>query len=335
MKRRFDQVLVFCPDATTGGPEALHQLVDSINRQGGQAKLVYTGPQSEFSIKDSVISCSLHPDSIAYKTYQRYSPEVLSTTKVTENSLLIFPEISVDLAWAVRCGLPCSVACWWLALHDLANTHDELWCRDFMNGVIQFNQSYYAFEHLHSRRAPAIVPLFDYTDRNFVRYGLIELEGTKRTAKRPRSIAYFPRKGRELANEFFKQVELKGLEIEPLAIENMTKDEVMTALGSSVIYIDFGHHPGKDRVPREAAAVGNVVLIHRVGAGRPFQDHSIDEDYKFDKDDIKSGKLIETVEAILNNPSRHLLNQRFYRQKIFLEPAEFDLQVRQFFFCSL
>jgi len=102
MSPRFDQVLVFCPDATTGGPEALHQLVGAVNRQGGTAKLVYTGPQSNYRISDGIVRCELDPMSIAYRAYKRYAPIAVTETRITANSLLIFPEISVDFAWAVH-----------------------------------------------------------------------------------------------------------------------------------------------------------------------------------------------------------------------------------------
>jgi hypothetical protein len=177
------------------------------------------------------------------------------------------------------------------------------------------------------------VPLFDYTDRNFVRQGLIHLEGAKPFNKTPRSLAFFPRKGRELAEQFFQSVH--AADITPLAIDNMSKDEVVEALSSSEIYIDFGHHPGKDRVPREAAAVGNIVLLHKAGAALHYSDHPIDDLYKFDRHDIETGSLRVVIETILHDPATHLANQLFYRQKILLERAEFDLQVRQFFFGGL
>ena len=131
---RFDQVLVFCPDATTGGPEALHQLVESINRQGGVARLVYTGPASKYGILDDIAWCDADSKSIAFIEYQKYSPIALTETVVTPGSILVFPEIYVDFAWAVHSLMRCSVAVWWLAVHDIGGAHDAGWVKRFMAG---------------------------------------------------------------------------------------------------------------------------------------------------------------------------------------------------------
>lgn len=335
MNPRFDQVLVFCPDATTGGPEALHQLVGSVNRQGGTARVVYTGPQSKFQILDGVVRCEFDPRSIAFHAYKKYSPVALTETSITPNSLLVFPEISVDFAWAVHSLMRCTVACWWLAVHDITAAHDKAWCNRFMQGPIQLYQSYYAMEFLRSHGAASMFPLFDYTDRNFVRRGMLENESGRTDSKVPKSIAFFPRKGGALAARFFEGLKDSGVDFVPIAIENMTKAEVMEALAKSQVYIDFGHHPGKDRVPREAAAVGNIVVLRNAGAGRVFCDHGVDNAYRFDDGDVMSGALAAVVQTILDDPAKHTTSQQYYRQRIYLEREEFDLQVRQFFFSTL
>jgi hypothetical protein len=333
MRCRFDRVVVFSPDTTTGGPEALHQLVDSVNRQGGEAMLVYTGPQSKFFIKDGVIECSFDSNSIAFKTYRRYHPVTFSSFEVTKKSLLIFPEIYKDLAWTAHCCLPGAVACWWLAVHDLRAGRDKDWCDFFLKNVIHICQSHYAMQYLLGDGAEIVVPIFDYTDLNFVRRGLISIDGDAPAGRKPRTIAYFPRKGGDLASLFFDRVKDSG--IVPVPIDNMSKNEVMETLGSTEIYVDFGHQPGKDRVPREAAAVGNVILLQRMGAGLHYLDHNLDGQYKFDRSDVGSGSLYNTIEAIFGDLASHLDRQRYYRQKVFLEKDEFDLQVRQFFFSEL
>lgn len=333
MRQRFDQVLVFCPDAATGGAEALHQFADSINRQGGKARMVYTGPSSRYAVNDRVIECVVDRPSIALRAYRRYNPQVLTSAEITERTLLVFPEIKADLAWAMRSCLPCQVACWWLAVHDLGLTHDEKWCSSFVQNVIQMYQSQAALDQLRKRGALTVVPMYDYTDRKFVRLGRIHAESDTRAPKIARSIAYFPRKGGDMATGFFEKC--GAIELAPIRIENMTKAQVMDALSSSQVYIDFGHQPGKDRVPREAAAVGNIVLLHRMGAAVGYLDHSIDEMYKFDWADIETGALRALVSEILKNPQTHRERQAHYRQKIALEQVEFDLQVRQFVFQSL
>ena len=40
MQKVFGDVLIFCPEAKTGGPEAMHQLGCQIARHGGSARMV-------------------------------------------------------------------------------------------------------------------------------------------------------------------------------------------------------------------------------------------------------------------------------------------------------
>ena len=49
-------------------------------------------------------------------------------------------------------------------------------------------------------------------------------------------------------------------------IQNMTPVEVASLLGRSKVYIDFGAHPGRDRIPREAALCGCVVITGTQGS---------------------------------------------------------------------
>ena len=47
------------------------------------------------------------------------------------------------------------------------------------------------------------------------------------------------------------------------------------------IYIDFGEHPGKDRIPREAAANGCCVITNRKGSAAYAEDVPIPDQFKF------------------------------------------------------
>ena len=59
-------------------------------------------------------------------------------------------------------------------------------------------------------------------------------------------------------------------DVDFVPIRDMNKAQVRDALFGARLYIDFGHHPGKDRVPREAAVAGAVVLLREAGAAKAF-----------------------------------------------------------------
>ena len=57
-------------------------------------------------------------------------------------------------------------------------------------------------------------------------------------------------------------------QVEFVPINNMNKQEIMETLTRSDLYLDLGHFPGKDRLPREAILLGCPVLLAKRGSAR-------------------------------------------------------------------
>jgi hypothetical protein len=82
----------------------------------------------------------------------------------------------------------------------------------------------------------------------------------------------------------------------------MTRDQITQTLSNTKVFLDFGHHPGKDRVPREAALCGAIPVIRREGAARFEQDVPlpssllVETDVFFDNEALKA-KLVSVIEA--------------------------------------
>ena len=325
---RFSQVALLCSESITGGPEALHQLAYTINRHGGNAQMAYFGGKSRVHLLADRILGEMDPDTPSLPAYAAYEPRPLKEMVFGTDTLLVFPEISVQQAREVSAG---NKAVWWLSVDNALNQNPNLRYQSYLDylfadtSLVHFYQSDYARDFLVSSGARRIHPLFDFTDANFLR-------PAAETSTRTGRVAYFPRKGGDKAALFVAQSQAAA---DPLAfapIENMTKAQVKQTLESCAVYIDFGHHPGKDRVPREAACAGAVVLLHEQGAAKFFADHPLDPDHIFSLADIQSGRLQARVREIIANPQPHLDAQRYYRQKIWMEREEFDLQVKTFFF---
>ncbi|MBW3558864.1 MAG: hypothetical protein KY449_03705, partial [Proteobacteria bacterium] len=94
----------------------------------------------------------------------------------------------------------------------------------------------------------------------------------------------------------------------------------------------FGHFPGKDRTPREAAASGSVILIHRRGAGAQHEDFPIGERYKFNEQDVLSGALNELVTSVLREPGPAWRDQAPFRDSIRKEKLVFDGEIARLVF---
>ena len=329
MKLVFEEVALLCPEGFTGGPEALHQLSYMINSLGGTAGLAYYGGRSAVNLagnaQQGTLMCSIDPERPTQKAYEKYRPRTISEMALNANKLLIFPEILVSSALAVPF---CQRAIWWLSVDNSYISDPRINYQSYRDGIfgdstlMHFYQSDYAREFLAKNRARNVYPLFDYTDEIFLESAKMNINAKKD------QIAFFPRKGAELARELITAA--PGLHLAP--IENMSRTQVKETLENSAIYIDFGHHPGKDRVPREAAVSGAVVLLHDKGAGSIFADHPLDRDYLFSLADIRDGRLLSRINEILANYGEHFARQRYYRHKVRLEKEEFCQQVKTFFF---
>ena len=66
----------------------------------------------------------------------------------------------------------------------------------------------------------------------------------------------------------------------PLA--GFNREQLATKFLESKLYIDFGHHPGKDRLPREAGIHGCCVITGLYGSASNAFDVNIPPAYKID-----------------------------------------------------
>ena len=101
-------------------------------------------------------------------------------------------------------------------------------------------------------------------------------------------------------------------------------------LNQSKFFIDFGHHPGRDRIPREAVSQGSKVLIMKEGAAKNKLDVNINNDYKFTEYNLDNEmKILEflTINKILD---KNWYNVKAYLKKINNDKIEMKKQIKQF-----
>ena len=98
----------------------------------------------------------------------------------------------------------------------------------------------------------------------------------------------------------------------------------------SKIYVDFGHHPGKDRIPREAAANGCCVITNKKGSAAYNQDVPIPDGYKFDDLIASLDEIDVLLYEICDNFADHMKDFDSYREMIKSEKAKFDKDVITF-----
>jgi hypothetical protein len=92
-------------------------------------------------------------------------------------------------------------------------------------------------------------------------------------------IAVNPFKGAELFGTF-KSL-FKG-EVIFVELKGMTTARIAQSLSESDLYLDLGHFPGKDRIPREAILEGCPVFLAKRGAARNEIDFPLSSEFKVD-----------------------------------------------------
>ena len=112
----------------------------------------------------------------------------------------------------------------------------------------------------------------------------------------------------------------------------MSRSEVVELLRSAKVYIDFGSHPGKDRIPREAASLGCCVITNLTGNASNFDDIPIKAEYKID---AKMANLYKIRKQILNcfeNYDNLVCDFSYYRSIIMAEKSKFIFDLRKFLY---
>jgi len=313
------RVIVCCSKGTSGGPELLHQLVDELRSNGREAYIAYYPFGTPFSCPD------------AYKKYD--TPQAQLTDE--PGTFVVVPETATWIAKSIKNA---RVGVWWLSVDNyfLASHNSKI--KDLylrykslirarlpifrIRNLLHFSQSFYA-ERFLQNFSIASHQLTDYlSDAHFAN----RFSGD--TGGKEDIVAFNPLKGHKKTHLLIK----KYPEIEFVPIQNMTSQEVAALLRRAKIYIDFGHHPGKDRPPREAAMAGCCIITGRSGSARYQEDLPILEKYKLDDTTAAYVKDFGVLaESIFKNFPTHVQEFEGYRLKILNEPEVFKQQVKAIF----
>ena len=334
----------------SGGTELLHQLVFHLRESLFLNAHLYYPFDGE----------AIHP------FYQKYKNTFVNTIEDNKSNILIYPEA----AWIINIVNKYEnirKCMWWLSVDNFylsyifgsrkrfffqraINKLFKLWGREpifdlvdlayqkyFINNGFKPNQflkdfilkadfhlaqSYYAINHLKNIGIPheKIFYLSDYLNENFLN---IKTDLTKKE----NIVAYNPKKGLSFTTKIIKYAS----EIKFVPIINMTRQEVIKTLQKAKVYIDFGNHPGKDRLPREAAILGCCVITGKRGSAKYFKDVPIPEEYKFEDKEKNIPLIVEKIKDCFKNFEMHYKNFENYRKIIKNEPEKFIKDLKSIF----
>lgn len=334
-----DTIYLLTPNGQTGGIELLYQLGDYLQKKGEKVKLLF------FEKK------SLYHEIDAYKKY-RVEKVFLEETSKGETGIIVVPEA---LASYIAC-LPNMVKyCWWesvdnyyqripnffdsISLIGLPRTIWHYW--KSIRGLFLGNrrptlkkidkvvckhlvQSEYARRHLLKKgvKSSKIFSLSDYISDDF-----LSLDSIENADYRKPIVVYNPKKGKL----FTSKIIAFNPDICFVPIQNMNNVQIRDLFFSSKVYIDFGNHPGKDRLPREAAICGCCIITDRVGAANNDVDIPIPSRYKISAKKSNLSKIRQEILRIFIDYQFAKGDFKKYRENIQGEKDLFFKEVNEIF----
>lgn len=282
----------------TGGPENIHQVCSTLKKNGYDAKIFYG---------DGILK---HPDK-----FQKYENDAVSEVIVDDETLFVFPEFLEARRFK---NLKCKKALWWLSID---NSPDRM--QQDLAGYLKdcgvnycFAQCKYAYDYLTSRGVENVYMVPDYVNVDY-------LQKERSQQKRNPWILFNPKKGIEFTAKIIEKC--KDLTFVP--IQNMTNEEVLNLMDKSMIYIDFGNHPGKDRIPREAAMRDLVVIVGKKGSAANDVDVPLPADLKFDVAESQLDAISEKLHQCIRDYSSEHARLEKYKQMVRDELQTFECNV--------
>jgi hypothetical protein len=285
-------VVVMSPLHYTGGPEALHQLDHALRAAGIESSMQYQGFRDELVRKDFA---------------HRYGCSE-SSGEVNPDAILIIPETENPRIWRERGWR--RIVVWWLAAARFYPLQDYQRC-------FHIFQSSYAANH---RAAEGIVGRM-VTD--YLRAEHFTPSALRPSCERPNVIACNRRSAAWLV---LAVPDLSGVSLE--IIEHCTPERVTKILRRARYYLDVGWHPGRDRMPREAAMLGCVVLCGRQGSAGFPDDMPLADELRIH--DAQPSSLASCIAQCEQNPERVTVAMDRYRTWITQQKPRFHAEVACF-----
>ena len=324
------KIYVVCPPYyVTGGTELLHQFVYKLKSISDlEVFIYYPNVDWKFEVKP-----------IPSKFEKYILNNWTDSIKDSEENIIIFPETLANLAL----NFPKSIKfLWWLSVNNFYKTlnisyNDKTSIKNLLKKIIgkypydflpkvfngnlfkfHFVQSTYAKEHLLKKKIMNVFELTDYLSSDY-------LTANIQNKKRENIILYNPLKGFEFTKKLISSLN----DYEWVPLEKKTNQELLELYSKAKLYVDFGNHPGKDRIPREAVVNGCILITSKFGSAQNDFDIPIGNEYKFNIEiDSELKRVQYTIIDILKNYDSKVSHFDFYKHQILSEESKFEIEVK-------
>lgn len=320
------KVYILCPgNVQTGGVELCHQLVSTLVSFGVSALMLYYELGNVTLKRDPV-----------HDFYRKYHVPYTFVAEDVPQNILIAPESATEFIYNNFKNIRRVV--WWMSVDNYLEhvvNQFQMYLREPLriplmkffsfsaadNDITHLVQSEYARQFVKLNGVPEqrIYMVEDYLNQAFLSCAAqIDL------SRKENIVAYNPKKGFEVTQQLMKL----ALDIDWRPIQNMTPAQVQELLAKAKVYIDFGNHPGKDRIPREAAISGCVVITGKRGAAINDVDINIPTEFKLA---TTPQAVIAKIRDVFDDFLTAHAKQAAYRARILDDKNRFAREVAETF----
>ena len=344
------KIYIFAPANTyTGGPECLHQLAYHLKQI--------------FRVKTLMFYL---PNEVKKPTHEYFKHYKVKFTKIIQDkkeNILIMPEHYLYLKEGLKYSKIRKII-WWLSLDNyfgfkfryqntkllrsiikipfnLISIFNKLTSfyfgilsyHDYLKFIYKFEdlkkqseisqadkhlmQSYYSYDYL-KKDLNNLEFLFDFQNKKII-------QNSKYKSKKENIICYSHKSG-EFLKFFIQSNDKKFIEL-----KNFSAKQIIEIFRKSKIYIDFGYHPGKDKMPREAALFNNCIITNTKGSAYNSYDIPINKKFKFKQRNSEIKKLDVLIEKIFKNYKEEIKLYGRYKKQILNEEKNFKKQLLKIF----
>lgn len=328
------QIYIVAPaQSATGGPEALHQLAYKLLSLGFNAQMYYL-PEST--------------NNPVHHNYKEYNIPIAKSVIDDLQNVLIVPEVYPNY---MHNYVAIQKVLWWLSVDNyffhvksISNfcklrsvvvktvgiltdrftflkrfrVLDSRWLQE---EYVHLAQSMYAKTFLHEMGVVHVRLLSDFLHGNFQKVAGVDL------SMKENIVVFNPKKGKAFTQRLIKYV--KNVTFVPIV--NMSREEVIALLARAKVYIDFGNHPGKDRIPREAALLGCCIITNRRGSAAFWEDVPIQDAFKIESSVANLGKIEQRILDCFNDFERNYREFQSYRKHILVQEQIFEAEIKSIF----